>query len=259
MKQDKEKFEYYYTFEIDENVRCINGNQDLIEFLTTKKYMQQVIPTKSKILDACAGCGFYSFFLAEQGHTVTAGDYVEHNVSNIKKKQEQNPILNDIYTGSAANLTQFCDESFDVVLNMGAYYHMIDKEEREKTISECIRVLRPDGLFFLAYINKFNFIVKSHEHWKEDFSIVEKNLERGFGNNSLFYKSTPEEIEDIVSLFHLRLLHNIATDGHTANITETLNSMDEELFNRYINYHFKVCEIKSILGYSDHALAICRK
>jgi 2-polyprenyl-3-methyl-5-hydroxy-6-metoxy-1,4-benzoquinol methylase len=259
MKQDKERFEQYYSSEIDENARHTSCNQSRIEFLTTIKYMQQVIPAKSKILDACAGCGFYSFFLAEQGHTVTAGDYVEHNVSIIRSIQERNPVLNDIYTGSAANLAHFSDESFDVVLNMGAYYHIIDKEEREKSISECIRVLRPGGLFFLAYINKFNFIVSSHEYWKEDFSIAENNLERGFGNNSLFYKSTPEEIEDIASLFNLKILHNIATDGHTANITETLNSMDEELFARYMNYHFKVCEIKSILGYSDHALAICRK
>ena len=57
----------------------------------------------------------------------------------------------------------------------------------------------------------------------------------------------------------LMILHNIATDGLKANITETLNSMDEELFHRYMEYHFKVCEIKSILGYSEHALAICRK
>ena len=83
---------------------------------------------------------------------------------------------------------------------------------------------------------------------------------RGFGNDdSLFYKSSPEEIEDIASRFKLYLLYNIATDGFIANIRETINNMDAELFNRYMNYHFKICEIKSILGYSNHALAICKK
>ena len=115
VKQNKEKFEHYYTFENDENLRGHRNNQGIIEFLTTEKYMKQVIPTKSKILDACAGCGVYSFFLAEQGHTVTAGDYVQHNVNEIKKKQTKKPALHDIYVGSATTLTQFNDESFDVV------------------------------------------------------------------------------------------------------------------------------------------------
>lgn len=260
MKQDKEKFEYYYAFENDENLRGHRNNQGIIEFITTEKYMQQVIPAKSKILDACAGCGVYAFFLAEQGHIVTAGDYVEHNVNEIKKKQVQKPILHNIYAGNATDLSRFSDESFDVVLNMGAYYHITDKEEREKSISECLRVLRPNGLFFLAYLNKFNNIIGYHEQWKDNFSFVEKNLERGYAeDDSLFYKSTPEEIEEVTFRFKLRLLHNIATDGFKATIKETLNSMDEELFNRYMKYHFKICEIKSILGYSEHALAICRK
>ena len=260
MKQDKEKFEYYYTFENDENLRGHLDNQGIIEFLTTEKYMKQIIPAKSKILDACAGCGVYAFFLAEQGHVVTAGDYVEHNVNEIKKKQVKTPILHDIYTGTATDLSCFNNDSFDVVLNMGAYYHIIDKEEREQSISECLRVLRPNGLFFLSYLNKFNSIIRYHEQWKDDFSFVEKNLERGHAmEDSLFYKSTPEEIEEVISHFKLRLLHNIATGGFHATIEETLNSMDDELFDRYMKYHFRTCEIKSILGYSNHALAICKK
>ena len=159
-----------------------------------------------------------------------------------------------------ADLSRFNDESFDVVLNMGAYYHITNKEEREQTISECLRVLRPGGLFFLAYINKFSNIIEYHENWKDDFDYVEKNLERGYSvDDSLFYKSSPEEIEEVADRFNLKILHNIATDGFKATIKETINNMDEELFNRYMNYHFKICEIKSILGYSNHALAICRK
>jgi len=260
MKQDREKFEYYYTYENDENLRGHRNNQGIIEFLTTEKYMKQVIPANSKILDACAGCGVYSFFLAEQGHIVTSGDFVEHNINEIKKKQAEKPILHDIYLGSATDLSRFCDDSFDIVLNMGAYYHITNKDEREKSIAECLRVLRPEGLFFLAYLNKFSNIVGYHEKWIEDFDSVEKVLERGFINDeSLFYQSTPEEIENVISHYGLKLLHNIGTDGFKATVKETLNNMNEEQFNRYMSYHFQICEIKSILGHSEHALAICKK
>jgi 2-polyprenyl-3-methyl-5-hydroxy-6-metoxy-1,4-benzoquinol methylase len=128
MKQNKEKFEMYYTTENDENLRGHRNNQGIIEFLTTEKYMKQVISEKSKILDACAGCGVYAFFLANLKHIVTAGDFVKHNVDEIKRKQKQNPVLYHIYEGSTTDLSQFNDDHFDVVLNMGAFYHITNKE-----------------------------------------------------------------------------------------------------------------------------------
>ena len=260
MEQFKGNLDNFYTFENDENARGKNYNAGLIEFITTKKYMNQVIPQNSKILDACAGCGFYSFFLAEQGHQLTAGDYVEHNVNEIKKFQAQTPILHGIYKGNVIDLSEFSNESFDVVLNMGAYYHLLKKEERDKSIAECLRVLRPNGLFFLAYLNKFSNFIAYHEQWKDDFARVEKVLEKGYvDNDCLFYTSTPEEVEETIFRFGIKILYNIATDGLKANIYNTINSMNDELFNRYLDYHFKICEIKSILGYSEHALAICQK
>lgn len=72
MKQNKEKFEIYYTTKNDGNLRGHCNNQGIIEFFTTEKYMKQVIFEKSKTLDACAGCGVYTFFLANLGHIITA-------------------------------------------------------------------------------------------------------------------------------------------------------------------------------------------
>jgi len=260
MNQSLERFEAYYTHENDEGKRGHRDNQGIIEFLTTERYMKNIIPPNSKILDACAGCGVYSFFLAGLGHIVTAGDLVAHNVREITNRQAETPVLHQIYHGSATELGRFDDASFDVVLNMGAFYHITDKEEREKSITECLRVLKPNGLFFLAYLNKFSNIVKYHGLWKDEFSAIERILERGFADDdSLFYQSTPEEVEALMTNLQLAILHNVATDGFKGTITQTLNSMDDALFDRYLNYHFKTCEIKSILGYSEHALVICRK
>ena len=260
MKQNRDRFEAYYSRENDESLRGHRDKQGIIEFLTTECYMKKVIPPGSKILDACSGCGVYSFFPASLGHMVTAGDFVGHNVNEIQKRQKETPVLHQVYHGSVTDLSRFDDASFDVVLNMGAYYHITDVEERGKSITECLRVLKPNGLFFLAYLNKFSNIVKYHEIWKDDFTAVERILERGFADDdSLFYQSTPEEIEALMMDHHLTVLHNVAADGFKGTITHTLNSMDDILFERYLNYHFQTCEIKSILGYSEHALMICKK
>jgi hypothetical protein len=112
----------------------------------------------------------------------------------------------------------------------------------------------------MAYLNKFSNIIKYHERWRDDFNSVEKLLERGYiDDDSLFYQSSPEEVEEIMTKFNLTILHNIATDGLKAPIYETLNSMNAETFKRYMNYHYQICEIRSLLGYSEHALVICGK
>lgn len=46
----------------------------------TTRYLDKIINPNSKILDACAGTVIYAFYLAENGHKVTAGDLIEKNV-----------------------------------------------------------------------------------------------------------------------------------------------------------------------------------
>lgn len=43
--------------------------------------------------------------------------------------------------------------SFDVVLCLGPMYHLLKDEDRIKCIDECLRVLKPDGILAIAYIN----------------------------------------------------------------------------------------------------------
>lgn len=47
-----------------------------------------------------------------------------------------------------------CIKSFlvGVVLNMGPFYHLIDKKARKKCLEESLRVLKKGGYFVVAYI-----------------------------------------------------------------------------------------------------------
>lgn len=47
------------------------------------------------------------------------------------------------------DLSMFDDNSFDVVLNFGAFYHLKDEEDRIKSIAESMRVLKPHGIYCL--------------------------------------------------------------------------------------------------------------
>lgn len=260
MKEKKNDIIYFYENSCDENKRLQRQRVNRIEFLTTMKYLKEICPKESKVLDACAGCGVYSFPLAKVGYHVTAGDLVEYNVEQIRCKENENPVLDYIYTGSILDLSRFDDDSFDVVLNLGAFYHLIDKKDREKAIEESLRVLRRGGIFFLAYLNKYSNFFKYNQQWVDNFHVFEEYLEKGYNeDNCLFYATSPEDIEQTMSTYKLKQLHNVATDGLKFAIRDSINSLSDDEFERYLKLHYQMCEVKSLLGYSEHALYIGQK
>lgn len=54
-----------------EENRLTTNNARKIEFITTTKILDEIFPSKCKILDCAAGTGVYAFWLAEKGHDVT--------------------------------------------------------------------------------------------------------------------------------------------------------------------------------------------
>lgn len=54
-------------------------------------------------------------------------------------------------------------------------------------------------------------------------------------------------------------LHLVATDLFTHYIPLAVESMDEETYACYLQYHFAVCERADLLGVSNHTLDILQK
>jgi 2-polyprenyl-3-methyl-5-hydroxy-6-metoxy-1,4-benzoquinol methylase len=242
----------YYEREYNEDQRLIKDRAHAVEFLTTVRYFDKAFLKGSKVLDACAGTGIYSFYLADQGHKVTSGDIVEHNVSVIREKQLHRPVLKEIYTGSVLDLSRFEDESFDVVLCMGALYHLKDKCDRELAIKECLRVLKKEGVFAASYINKYAVILHNYEERLKNMDELLQYHRESY--KEVFYGSTPEEITAVMSKAGLRTLYNIAADGIGYVINSKINSSSDENFNKWLQFHFDTCEEGNLLGYSLHAL-----
>lgn len=245
----------FYYENYNEDIRLSKDRVHSIEFLTTTRYFNKLFQKNSNILDACSGTGNYSFYLAENGHIVTAGDIVPHNVSIIKTKQEKNPLLKEIYTGSILDLSRFDANSFDVVLCMGALYHLSNKADQEKVMCECSRVLKPNGMLVVSYINKYASIVA---HCKDSLENIYELKNKGTPH-PLFSISTPKEIETLLKDSGYSLLYNIGTDGISYMLKDKIESASQENFENWLHYHFSTCEEESTLGYSLHALCFARK
>lgn len=168
--------------------------------------------------------------------------------------------LKEIYKGSVLDLSRFSNKSFEVVLNLGSYYHLCNKDDRKKSIDETLRVLKPGGIYMISYINRYANYLTHFEEFKHDFDFLERYIESGhIDDSSLFYATNPEMIEEELSDFPLQQLHNVATDGPTFFYKDVINEMKDKEFKKIMNLHIKLCHNMSNLGNSEHGLIIARK
>jgi 2-polyprenyl-3-methyl-5-hydroxy-6-metoxy-1,4-benzoquinol methylase len=253
-KMSNALIEFYNNY--DEENRLIKDNFHKIEYITNIHYIEKYCPPNSVILDACAGTGRYAFYFARNGHKVTAGDIVPSYVENIKLKNEENSLLEEIKTNDVLDM-DFQDNSFDVVLCMGALYHLKTKDERYKAVSECIRILKANGIIILSYINKYAQMLLDVKKGGRCFKEAYNNYkEKG---ENIFIGTSPKEIRELTERNNIKEIKNIGSDGLAYLLTEEINKATEEEFEIWLKYHLETCEEGSILGSSLHGLYIGEK
>lgn len=260
------ELELYYN-KFNEEKR-LNSRHGQVEFITSMKYihkylekMEQTRPRETiKILDIGAGTGRYSVPLAEEGYDVSAVELVKHNLGRLKQKSDRVKA----YQGNAMKLKRFEDESFDLVLVFGPMYHLLEKDEKIRALSEAKRVLKPNGVMLVAYImNEFSVIT---------YAFKEKHIKEGIENgmldetyhctkkaNDLYSMVRTEDIEELNDLVGLKRIQVVAADGPANYIRPYLNALDEEEFRYFIAYHLSTCERADLLGASGHLVDILHK
>jgi len=255
---------YYQAY--DEDSRLDRDKVHQTEFFTTVRILDSLIEAGSNILDVGAGTGKYSFYYAVKGYCVTATDVVPKHVEIMKAKLERSPNISnmEVSTADARDLSKFDGESFDVVLCMGPLYHLGTTEEREKSIKECLRVLREGGILAVSYINKYAVYLNEVGRNKESLYTTELNNIIDFGfelmdERNRFYFVSPQEIEGFMRNFEIEQIDHVATDGIGYIIKDLVNGFNEHEYGFWLNHHFETCREWSLMGYSLHGLYVCRK
>jgi len=256
---------YYNKFNEEKRLDSRHGQ---VEFITSMKYIHKYLAemeltkpkSEIKILDVGAATGRYSVPLAEEGYDVTAVELVKHNLARLKAKGSSVKA----YQGNAMKLKRFEDNSFDVVLVFGPMYHLHEKEEKLKALSEAKRVVRPGGVIFVAYImNEYSVITYAikEKHIKEgvETGMLDETFHCTKKANALYSFVRTEDIEELNQIAELSRVQVVAADGPANYIRTYLNALDEEEFKYFIQYHLSTCERADLLGASGHLVDILRK
>lgn len=251
-----------------EENRLTTNNARRIEFETTVRVMEDLIGSGKKILDCAAGTGIYAFHFADQGHEVTATDITPRHVEIINKTLQEKSYKMSTAVLDATDMSMFEDESFDVVFNMGPFYHLIDEEQRKKCMAESLRVLKKGGLIFTAYISRYYIFqyIAMHDKQFLDRKLAERLIQTGilrhddekcFWTDS--YYATKREMEQLYSCNGVEVIDHFAQDGLTPMFASTVDTWSEEEFKIWCDYHYSVCREESILGASNHVIIVGKK
>ena len=251
-----------------EEDRLTTNNARRIEFVNTAKVLDEHIQKNSKILDCAAGTGVYAFYFAGKGHDVTATDITPRHIDIINQNLADKKYSMKTAVLDATDLSVFADESFDVVLNMGPFYHLISKEQRNRCMDECIRVLKKNGILVTAYIPRFyifQYVAMSNRKYIDsplakqliETGVLKHSDEKCFWTDT--YYSSKEEMEQLYLSKNLKIIDHFAQDGMAPLLSQQVDQWNESEFDVWCRYHYSVCREQSILGASNHVIIIGEK
>ncbi len=253
--------ERFYT-DYDEDARLVEKD-GRVEFLTTIKYIREVIGTgKKKILDIGAGTGRYSIALEKEGHLVDAVEYTKHNADIMRSKMDDSGSI-ILYRGNALDLSKLEDDCYDITLIFGPMYHLFEESEKLLALKEAIRVTKNSGYILVAYCMNEATVIQSaflkgkikncfeNHIMTDDFKYIAKDV---------FSLMRIEDIDHLNAHFNnIRREKIVATDGAAVYIRDYLEQMDEETFELFMKYHFSICERMDLIGATNHCMDILKK
>lgn len=251
-------------------------NRHPLEFALTKKLILEYGFRKfasgpsannqaATVLDIGGGPGRYALWLAELGHSVTLLDLSKGNLEIARTHASQSGLsLAATVHGTATDLSDFADSQFDVVLLFGPLYHLADLEDRIRALVEARRVLKPGGVAFAAFLNRYGLIrylakdepdsiLTNQEMINSVLATGDAHSEQypaSFSNFS--YWSRPDEIEPLMRDCGFEMLQMISAEGAVAYLDDGIQQLDTERWNAWVELNYRLGKQSDLYGAGIH-------
>jgi ubiquinone/menaquinone biosynthesis C-methylase UbiE len=267
MENNNSVLQYYENANEDERIL-----RHPIEFIRTKEIISRYLPEKQiKILDVCGASGHYAYWLAEKGHEVHLMDLSpKHIITAKNNKKKYKASLASMKTEDARSL-EYENESFDMVLLMGALYHLQEKSDRILCLKEVNRVLKSGGIAVFAYISRYAIILdgfrKDYVNDPAEEKLIDIDFLNGKHDSELdkighfpnkYLHSTQEICDELLSTKYCDIaIYGI--EGFSEFIDQRKYLEDKIKLETLLHYLRLIEQDKEIMGMSDHKLVICKK
>ena len=264
---------YYAGFGERDWARLENPDDGAVEFAITCHVLNQYLPPASRILDIGGGPGRYTIWLAQQGHRMVLADLSPELLRIAKTKIAQagvNERVDEILEADACDLSHWSDNEFDAVLCLGPYYHLPKAEDRQKATKGIVRVLRPDGIVFVALMPRMIFLrrtlaIADERHRLGQADFVARVLNEGVFENDIAgrftdgYGVNPEEVIPFFAGYGFKTLGLLSTEGITVGMQRALIELaetDPSTYQAALEVVVETASNPSILGMASHLLYV---
>jgi len=269
-----EKVKQYYA-EFDE-WRRLDTPEGRLEFVRTMKYLEACLKPNSRVLDLGGGPGRYSIALAQQGHRVCLSDLSPEQLSAARVKIDEARVgdrIESILEVNASDLSAYASSSFDAVVALGPFYHLIKKDDRTRAADEMARVLRVGGLVFVSFIPRVvalsGLIVRasvspdqiSKETFAEVFreGVFRNPSPQGFQEG---YHADPHEMRELLVSAGFRCEMTVSLRGIASGCEAALWALEEaspDLFDAAMEALDRSSSLPEVVACRGHALIIAAK
>ncbi|MGC9347251.1 MAG: methyltransferase domain-containing protein [Anaerolineae bacterium] len=243
-----------------------------MEFAVTLRALDDHLPPPpADILDCGGGPGRYAVTLTRRGYNVTLFDLSPELIALARAKAEGHGVeLAGYEQGTATDLSRFGADRFDAVLLMGPLYHLLEETERRQALAEAYRVVKPGGWVFAAFISRYAGHIDAAAHYPERapkmpelyYRIAETGLLPPRANGSTgftAYFAHPNEVRPLCRRLGLDVTALLAVEGVTSGREEKISALEGEDWQFWVDLNYKIAQDPSILGGTEHLLAVCRK
>jgi SAM-dependent methyltransferase len=173
----------YYELN-DEAARLWRNAKGTLTRLRTWDIFGRFLPAGGQVADIGGGPGAHAARLAERGHQLVLVDPLPRHVEQARSAAARAGF--SCLLGDARELA-LRDASVDAVLLLGPLYHLPRTADRQRALSEALRVLRPGGRLLAEVIPRHSWIIDATAHdllgspgiW-DTFDL---NLRTGHGND----------------------------------------------------------------------------
>jgi ubiquinone/menaquinone biosynthesis C-methylase UbiE len=267
----RDKIKEFYSMEGEKD--RLGSELFKLEGIRTKEIIGRYLSNEMmNIIDIGGGAGFYAFWLQALGHRVHLVDLSPKNIELACEYSKKTGIqLTGCQTGDAINL-DFKDEQFDLVLLFGPLYHLTDRNERVKALSEAKRVLKPGGILLAAVISRYASLFDgfkrdliNDDHFEK---MLIKDLDTGVHlnetNNPEYFTTarfhTPNEIKGEIMESGMRFEKLIAVESFGWMIDGLAEKLKDanylRKFQKIIN---KVEGNDDLIAMSPHIIVVAEK
>jgi SAM-dependent methyltransferase len=184
---DEQVLEHYTSGVRPEDDRLRSGT-GRIELLRTQELVRRYLGDGGprRVLDVGGASGVHAEWLAADGHLVHLIDPVPRHVEQAAERGRATAAPFTAAIGDARALTAG-DATVDVVLLLGPLYHLVERDDRVRALSEARRVVRPGGVVLAAGISRFAPLLDGVANgWLDDAefaAIVDDDLATGVHRN----------------------------------------------------------------------------